>query len=251
MLQLPAHRIFPTPDAASETLAAEISALVSARASEGRSVVLGLATGSTPIRLYAELARLHSEGLSFANVITFNLDEYLGLERNHPESYWQFMHLKLFHHIDIPPENIHIPDGGIPDEELEGYCAGYEKAISEAGGIDLQVLGIGRNGHIGFNEPGAAPDLPTHVTELNEVTIGDAAEAFGGAANVPRRAITMGVKTILESRRVVLLAFGESKAEIIRRALTPGVTPRIPATYLQLHPDSTCFLDQEAGAQLG
>lgn len=251
MPQFPAHRIFPTPDAASEALAAEIGDLVSTRASEDRSVVVGLATGSTPIRLYAELTRLHREGLSFSNVITFNLDEYLGLERDHPESYWQFMHVRLFDHIDIPPENIHIPDGGIPDGELEGYCAGYEDAISEAGGIDLQVLGIGRNGHIGFNEPGADPNLPTHVTKLNEVTIGDAAEAFGGAGNVPRRAITMGVKTILEARRVALLAFGESKAEIVRLSLSPGVTSQIPATYLQLHRDSTYFLDQDAGAQLG
>lgn len=250
MSQLPTHRIFPSPEAASEALASEISNLVSSRSSDGRSVVLGLATGSTPIRLYAELVRLHRQGLSFSNVTTFNLDEYLGIGRDHPESYWQFMQSHLFGHIDIAPENIHIPDGSISGEALGEYCSAYEKKIAEVGGIDLQVLGIGRNGHIGFNEPGATPDLPTHVTELNNVTISDAAESFGGTGNVPRRAITMGVKTILETRRVALLAFGESKAEIVQRALTPGITSKVPATYLQLHRDSTYFLDEEAGAHL-
>lgn len=250
MPQLPSHHTFSSPEAASEALASEISNLVSSRAAEGRSAVLGLATGSTPIRLYAELVRLHQQGLSFSNVITFNLDEYLGIGKDHPESYWQFMHSHLFEHIDIAVENIHIPDSGISEEGLEEYCTAYEKKISEVGGIDLQVLGIGRNGHIGFNEPGATPDLPTHVTELNKVTINDAADSFGGSENVPRRAITMGVKTILGARRVVLLAFGNSKAAIVQRALTPGVTAEVPATYLQLHGNTAYFLDREAGAQL-
>ena len=185
MTQSLAHRVFSTPESASQTLAAEIADLIRARAAEGRPAVLGLATGSTPIRLYSELCHLHRTGLSFANVITFNLDEYLGLERNHPESYWNFMHFSLFDHVDIPPENIHIPDGTVAEEDLEAYCASYEQAIREAGGIDLQVLGIGRNGHIGFNEPGALPDVRTHVTTLNEVTVQDAARAFGGIENVP------------------------------------------------------------------
>ncbi len=250
MSQLPSHHIFPSPEAASEALASEIGNLVSARATADRPAVLGLATGSTPIRLYAELVRLHRQGLSFSNVITFNLDEYLGIGRDHPESYWQFMHSHLFEHIDIAAENIHIPDGSIAEEDLDDYCAAYEQKISEAGGIDLQVLGIGRNGHIGFNEPGTSADLPTHVTELNPITIADAADSFGGVGDVPRRAITMGVKTILNARRVTLLAFGKAKAEIVGRALTPGVTPEVPATYLQLHGDSAYFLDQQAGASM-
>lgn len=244
------HQIFPTAEDASETLAVEIGDLIKARADEGRSLVLGLATGSTPIRLYSELAHLHRLGLSFANVITFNLDEYLGLERTHPESYWQFMHFSLFDHIDIPPDQIHIPDGTVADDVLETYCASYEEAIREAGGIDLQVLGIGHNGHIGFNEPGSPPDIPTHVTHLNEITIRDAARAFGGMDRVPKRAITMGVRTILEARRVVLMAFGASKADIIKDALTSEVTPDIPATYLRNHPDASFYLDAAAGAKL-
>ena len=250
MSRLPVHHVFPSPEAASGALASDIGDLVSRRASEGRPAVLGLATGSTPIRLYAELVRLHRQGLSFSNVITFNLDEYLGIGREHPESYWKFMHSHLFEHIDISRENIHIPDGSIPADSLADYCDSYERKIAASGGIDLQVLGIGRNGHIGFNEPGAVANLPTHVTELNPVTIRDAASSFGGSENVPQRAITMGVRTILEARRVALLAFGHAKAEIVQRALTPGVTAEVPATYLQLHGDSAYFLDQEAAAHL-
>lgn len=246
----PSYQIFPTAEDASKALASEIGDLIRSRAAEGRPVVLGLATGSTPIRLYAELARLYREGLSFANVITFNLDEYLGLAREHNESYWQFMHFTLFDHIDVPPENIHVPDGTISDEQLEAYCQSYEDAIEEAGGIDLQVLGIGHNGHIGFNEPGSSPDIRTHVTELNEITIRDAARSFGGAEHVPKRALTMGVRTILDARRVVLLAFGQSKADIVKKAITSDVTAEVPATYLHLHHDTAFFLDLAAGAKM-
>ena len=250
MPKLPSYHLFPTAETASKTLAAEIGELVSSRAAAGQSAVLGLATGSTPIPLYEELVCLHRNGLSFANVTTFNLDEYLGLERKHEESYWHFMHTHLFDHINIPPGNIHIPDGTVADENLQGHCLDFENAIVRAGGIDLQVLGIGRNGHIGFNEPGASPEVRTHVTSLNEVTIADAAESFDGPQNVPARAITMGVGTILDARRVVLLAFGGSKAGIIKRALTPGLTPEVPATYLQLHDNVSFFVDADAGAAI-
>ncbi len=250
MASLPSPHLFPSAEAASKALASEIGELVASRAATGQPVVLGLATGSTPIGLYAELVRLHRNGLSFANVTTFNLDEYLGLPRDHKESYWHFMHDHLFDHLDIPREKIHIPDGSIPEEDLPNYCSEYENAIARSGGIDLQVLGIGRNGHIGFNEPGASSESYTHVTTLNEITIADAADSFGSPQNVPVRAITMGVRTILEARRVVLLAFGKSKAGIIRRALTPGVTSEVPATYLQLHQDVSFFVDEEAGSGL-
>ncbi len=250
MPELPSSHVFPSAEAASKALAAEIGELISTRTAGGQPAVLGLATGSTPIRLYAELVQLHRDGLSFANVTTFNLDEYLGLNREHNESYWHFMHTHLFDHIDVPSDNINIPDGSIADADLEDYCAEYEKAIIQAGGIDLQVLGIGHNGHIGFNEPGASPDVRTHVTSLNEVTINDAAKAFKGPQNVPSRAITMGVRTILDARRVVLLALGTSKAGIVKRALSPGITSEVPATYLQLHDNVSFFVDEEAGADL-
>ena len=250
MPEVPSYRIFASSQSASTALAEDISQLIRSRDSEERTTVLGLATGNTPIQLYKELIRMHRAGLSFRNVVTFNLDEYIGIEREHPESYWQFMHSHLFNRIDIVPENIHIPESTVLSENLESYCSFYEDQITEAGGIDLQVLGIGRNGHIGFNEPGASPEVATHATELNSVTIDDAAQAFGGATQVPRRAITMGVKTILGARRITLLAFGTGKAGIVERALNPGITAEVPATYLQSHHDTTFFLDQEAGAQL-
>ena len=250
MCNVPAHLTFSSAKAASAAVANEISELIRSRNAEGRPSVIGLATGNTPTLLYAELIRLHQEGLSFRNVVTFNLDEYLGISRDNSESYWHFMHCHLFHHIDIAPGNINIPDCGTPSGELETHCANYESLISKTGGIDLQVLGIGRNGHIGFNEPGATADLPTHVTDLNPVTVNDAAASFGGAGNVPQSAITMGVKTILAARRIALLAFGAAKAEIVRKALTPGITADVPATYLQAHENATFFLDQEAGSAL-
>lgn len=247
MPEIPSYRIFASSQSASTALAEDISQLIRSRDSEERTTVLGLATGNTPIQLYKELIRMHRDGLSFRNVVTFNLDEYIGINREHPESYWQFMHSHLFNHIDINPENIHIPEGMVAADDIESHCSAYENHIEEAGGIDLQVLGIGRNGHIGFNEPGVSPDVATHATELNQVTIHDAADAFGGAARVPQRAITMGVKTILGAQRIALLAFGSSKADIVKRALTPGITSEVPATYLQSHNDTTFFLDQDAG----
>ena len=250
MPDIPSYRLFESPQSASRAVADDISQLIRSRDNKGKNTVLGLATGNTPIELYEELIRLHKAGLSFRNVVTFNLDEYIGIDREHCESYWQFMHSRLFNHIDITPENIHLPDGMVCADDIESHCSTYEKQIKEAGGIDLQVLGIGRNGHIGFNEPGASPDLATHVTQLNEVTISDAAAAFGGPDNVPQYAITMGVKTILAAQRITLLAFGSSKADIVKRALTPGITAEVPATYLQSHQNTTFFLDQEAGEGL-
>ena len=247
MPEIPSYRLFESSLSASRALAEDISQLIRSRDKKGENTVLGLATGNTPVQLYEELIRMHREGLSFRNVVTFNLDEYIGTDREHCESYWHFMHSHLFNHIDITPENIHMPEGMVCAEDIESHCSAYENQIIEAGGIDLQVLGIGRNGHIGFNEPGASPDVATHVTQLNDLTISDAAAAFGGADNVPQRAITMGVKTILAAQRITLLAFGSSKADIVKRALTPGITADVPATYLQSHHNTTFFLDQEAG----
>lgn len=244
----PRQRVFPTPQAASEAVAEEIATLIRSRAEEGRTAVLGLATGSTPIRLYAELVRRHrEEDLSFANVVTFNLDEYLGLGRDHPESYWHFMHQHLFGHVDIAPAHIHIPDGLTSPDSTTAACEAYEEAILQAGGLDYQVLGIGGNGHIGFNEPGATIESRTRLIDLNEITIRDAAAAFGGADRVPRQAITMGVASILGARRIALLAFGAGKRSIVQQALTGSVDPGVPATYLQTHPDVTYFLDEAAG----
>jgi glucosamine-6-phosphate deaminase len=242
-----AHRVFPTAEAASNALAAELAELIRSRPAGEHPVVLGLATGSTPIPLYNELVRLHrEEDLSFANVVTFNLDEYLGLERNHPESYWTFMHHHLFDHIDIQPEHVHIPDGSVTLGEEEAACNAYEDAIRAAGGIGLQILGIGINGHIGFNEPGSPANTRTRVVELSQSTALRAAGAFGGIDKVPKRAITMGVATILDAKRIVLFGFGNEKSEIIYRALTEEMSPDLPATFLGAHPDATFFLDQAA-----
>jgi glucosamine-6-phosphate deaminase len=240
---------FETSEAACRSLAGEIAELIRASAASARPIVLGLATGSTPIGLYRELVRLHREaGLSFARVVTFNLDEYEGLPPEHPESYWSFMHHHLFQHIDIAAGNIHIPSGTSGD--AEAHCDAYEAAIRAAGGIDLQVLGIGRSGHIGFNEPGSPQDSRTRRIELDPITREDAAEAFGGLEKVPTHAITMGCGTILAARRVRLLAFGDRKAGIVRKALHGPVTTKISASFLQDHPDAAFMLDRAAAAEL-
>lgn len=243
-------RIFEDRETACRTLAGELAGLIATVNASGRDAVLGLATGNTPVPLYRELVRLHrEEGLSFARVVTFNLDEYLGLPREHPESYWTFMHRQLFDHVDIAPENIHIP-AGQPDD-VGTHCAEYEQAIRDAGGIDFQLLGIGRTGHIGFNEPGSPRDSRTRRIELDPVTREDAADAFGGLDQVPTHAITMGCGTILEARRLGLLAFGERKAAIVREAIEGPITAEVSASFLQEHPDAAFFLDREAAGQLG
>ena len=230
-------RIFPDSEQASCQVARELAAFIRQRAAEGRPAVLGLATGSSPTRVYEELVRLHrEEGLSFRNVITFNLDEYYPMAPDSLQSYVRFMHEYLFDHVDIRPENVHIPDGTVPPGEVADYCRHYEEQIREAGGIDWQLLGIGRTGHIGFNEPGSGSDSRTRLITLDHITRTDAASDFYGEENVPRRAITMGVGTILEARHVVLLAWGEGKAAVVKRLAEGEPTDTVPATYLQRHP---------------
>lgn len=243
--------IYPDSAEASRGLAAEVSVLIRRRQAEGRGVVLGLATGSTPVPFYRELIRLHrEEGLSFANVTTFNLDEYYGLDRHHRESYSQFMRDQLFDHIDIPAENINIPDGTVPLDRVYESCMAYEAKIEASGGLDLQILGIGRTGHIGFNEPGSASDSLTRMITLDRVTRQDAAADFLGVHHVPRFAITMGVGTILKARRIVLMAWGENKAGIVREAVEGAVTDQISASFLQEHPNATFLIDQAAASRL-
>ncbi len=229
-----------------------MAALIRDRTTAGRTTVLGLATGGTPIPLYQELIRLHrEEGLSFANVVTFNLDEYLGLPKDHPESYWSFMHHNLFNHLDLPPQNIHLPEGMVAESEIPAHCAAYEAAIRNAGGIDFQILGIGRTGHIGFNEPGSPKESRTRRIHLDPVTRQDAAPAFGGLENVPTHAITMGCGTILEARKIALMAWGSKKADIVREAISGPITDQVSASFLQEHPDATFYLDKEAASALG
>ncbi len=237
--------------AASRAVAAEIAALLRDRAAQGRDAVLGLATGSTPQGVYDELVRMHrEEGLSFRNAVTFNLDEYWPMRPEELQSYRRFMQEHLFDHVDVDPANVHIPDGTCPQRDVAARCAAYERAIADAGGIDLQILGIGRTGHVGFNEPGSPRDSRTRLITLDRVTRMDASSDFFGERNVPRRAITMGVGTILEARRVVLMAFGEHKAAIVREAVEGAVSPTVAASFLQEHRDARFVLDPASAAAL-
>ena len=240
-----ATRLHPDKQTAAQAIAREIADLIEIRSKSGKPTVLGLATGSTPLPLYAELIRLHrTEKLSFRSVLTFNLDEYEGLGPTHPQSYRHFMEENLFRHLDIPAANIRIPDGLTKDATK--HCADYEAAIRAAGGIDLQILGIGRTGHIGFNEPPSAADSRTRRVHLDEMTRRDNSIFFGDLTKVPHGALTMGVATILEARRVELIAFGEAKAEIVHRAMKTTPSPDCPATWLQQHPRCTFHLDAAA-----
>jgi glucosamine-6-phosphate deaminase len=212
-------------------------------------MVLGLATGSTPEGLYARLVEAHEqEGLDFSQVVTFNLDEYVGLPPDHAQSYRRFMNEKLFDHINIKPANTHVPDGLAPS--LGKHCRQYEKMIREAGGIDLQVLGIGRDGHIAFNEPGTSLGSRTHVAALTRETIEDNARFFEKPQDVPRFAVTMGIGTVLEARKCVLLASGSGKADAVRAAVEGPVTSSITASALQLHPDTVAIVDRGAASKL-
>ena len=243
--------LYADSEQASAAVAAEVADLIRARAAAGQPCVLGLATGSSPTRVYEELVRLHREdGLSFQNVVSFNLDEYYPMAPGSLQSYVRFMREYLFDHVDIRPENVHLPDGTVPPEQVAEFCRRYEAQIREAGGIDLQLLGIGRTGHIGFNEPGSGPASRTRLITLDHVTRTDAASDFYGEENVPRRALTMGVGTILEARQIVLLAWGEGKAAVIKRMVEGEVTDSVPATYLQRHPNVQVVLDEAAGAEL-
>ena len=240
-----ATRLHPDKHSAAQAIAREIADLIEIRSKSGMPTVLGLATGSTPLPLYAELIRLHRDAkLSFRSVLTFNLDEYEGLGPTHPQSYRHFMEENLFRHLDIPAANIRIPDGLTKDATK--HCADYEAAIRAAGGIDLQILGIGRTGHIGFNEPPSAADSRTRRVHLDEMTRRDNSIFFGDLTKVPHGALTMGVATILEARRVELIAFGEAKAEIVHRAMKTTPSPDCPATWLQQHPRCTFHLDAAA-----
>jgi glucosamine-6-phosphate deaminase len=242
---------FPTAGAAARYVAKEIDKLIRARNAAGKQTVLGLATGSTPVSLYRELIRLHKEeGLDFSRVITFNLDEYYPMPKEDPHSYFRWMHETFFNHVNIPWENIHIPDGTLAQDEVDAFCNQYEQKIRAAGGIDIQILGIGRTGHIGFNEPGSPRNSRTRMVTLDSITRRDAASGFFGEENVPNQAITMGVATILDARRVFLMAFGEHKAGIVYKAVEQPPTEAISASFLQEHPDATVVLDEAAAAEL-
>ncbi len=243
--------LFSSSREAARKVANEIASLIRSRAAEGKHCVLGLATGSTPTGIYAELVRMHrEENLSFANVITFNLDEYFPMHPDDLQSYCRFMKEHLFDHIDIKPGNFNVPDGTIPVEKVADYCRDYEAKIAQYGGIDIQILGIGRTGHIGFNEPGSDATTRTRLITLDSVSRIDAASDFFGAENVPRRAITMGVGTILGARRIFILAFGEGKSNIVAKTVEGEMTPSVPATYLQNHRNVEVLLDQAASAAL-
>lgn len=243
--------VYPDASFASIKVAKRIASLINAKNEKGGKTILGLATGATPVKVYAELIRLHKEeGLSFANVITFNLDEYFPMRPDAAQSYVTFMNENLFDHIDIKKENIHIPDGTLKQENVAAFCLEYEKKISAYGGLDLQVLGIGRTGHIGFNEPGSAPNSGTRLVTLDDLTRRDASHDFGGKENVPVKAITMGIGTIFKAREIILMAWNAKKASIIKKAVEGEISSDVPATYLQLSDNVEFVLDEGAAEQL-
>jgi glucosamine-6-phosphate deaminase len=235
-----------------DALCREVAARIAQIVREKPDAVLGLATGSTPLGVYHELIRLHrEENLSFARVRTFNLDEYFPMQPDAEQSYVRFMREQLFDHIDIAQDGWHVPDGTArSSEELERICARYERQIRDVGGLDFQLLGIGRNGHIGFNEPGSPRDSRTRLVVLDSTTRADAASEFFGLENVPARAISMGVGTILDAREIVLLASGRRKASIIAEAIEGKVTSKVPASFLREHGNATFWLDEAAASEL-
>ena len=238
-------------DEIARTIAARIAQIIRERRAAGGHAVLGLATGSTPIGIYRELIKMHGEeGLDFSDVVTFNLDEYYPMNPASIHSYHRYMRENLFDHINVKPENIHIPRGDVPRDDVDVECEAYEAAIKAAGGIDLQILGIGKTGHIGFNEPGSGVDSRTRRISLDTMTRRDAAGDFFGEDNVPTEALTMGVATIMEAREIALVATGEHKAAIIKRAVEGEPDPDVAATYLQQHPNAIFYVDFAAAADL-
>lgn len=232
-----------------EAMSREAAGIVENRLRKKPGLVLGLATGSTPLGTYDELIRMHREdGLDFSKVTTFNLDEYIGLSRTHGESYHHFMQEKLFGHINVDPRFTYIPDGMSPD--IEAHCDWYESEIERAGGIDVQILGIGANGHIAFNEPGSSLGSRTRIKPLTDETREDNARFFDSIEEVPTHAITMGVGTIMDAREILLLASGETKAEAIAAAVEGPITANVPASIIQMHRRATIIVDEAAASKL-
>ena len=243
--------IFNNSVTGSVAVAHEIAALIKEKQQTNSICVLGLATGSSPIKVYEELIRLHkTENLSFKNVVTFNLDEYFPMQHDDIQSYHYFMNEHLFKHIDILPENVNIPTGDCTPEESFLLCSQYEDKIKSMGGLDFQLLGIGRTAHIGFNEPGSHQNSSTRMVTLDHVTRSDAASSFLGMENVPKKAVTMGISTVLEAKRIVLLAWGQNKAQVVQETIESDITSKKPATYLQNHPNVSFVLDVEAASML-
>ncbi|MEM1136654.1 MAG: glucosamine-6-phosphate deaminase [Bacteroidota bacterium] len=243
--------IFESPQEGAISVAREIANLIREKQEKGEWAVLGLATGSSPIDVYKELVRLHQEdGLSFENVVTFNLDEYYPMQPDALQSYVYFMHDYLFNHININPENINIPDGTLEINKIKTYCKQYEEKIDQYGGLDLQLLGIGRTGHIGFNEPGSKLDSLTRLVKLDHLTITDATKDFIKEEYVPSRAITMGVGTIMKAKKIYMLAWGEAKAKIIKEAVEDEISDEVPASFLQYHDDVNVIIDKWGSLEL-
>src|ERR1700712_2357747 len=243
--------VYANQQEASVAVAQRIAKLIKSKTEKGEKTVLGLATGVTPINVYAELVRLHQqEGLTFKNVITFNLDEYYPMQPNAAQSYVTFMNENLFAHVDIDKNNVHIPDGTLDQDAVAAFCLEYEKKITALGGLDLQILGIGRTGHIGFNEPGSAPNSGTRLVTLDDLTRNDASRDFGGKANVPAKAVTMGIGTIFKAREIILMAWSGKKAPIIKKAVEGEISGEVPATYLQLSDHVEFILDEAAASSL-
>ncbi len=243
--------IYKSVKVASSAIAKEIADLIKSNDEKGKKTVLGLATGSTPKKVYEELVSMHlQENLSFKNVVCFNLDEYCFIDYGTGQTFKEYMSEYFFRHVDVKEENCFIPDCNIKPEEIKAHCENYERKIAEYGGIDFQLLGIGRNGHIGFNEPGSHINSVTRIIALDPITRNDAVFDFGSIQNVPRKAITMGVGTIMQARRIVLMALGERKAEIVKKSVEGPVTEFIPASYLQGHNNLTFILDEAASGEL-
>ena len=243
--------IFENSKSGSKAVAREIADLIKYKQTKKQKCILGLATGSSPITVYEELVNIHKkEKLSFKNVITFNLDEYYPISSENTESYYNFMHQHLFNHVDINKENINIPKGDLKKNEIEKYCKSYESKIEKLGGIDFQLLGIGRTGHIGFNEPGSSVNSITRLIKLDYLTREDASKAFGGIYNVPKTAITMGVSTILSAKRIVLLAWGENKKDVVYESIESSISQNITASFLQKHNNTTFVLDEGSSSRI-